>query len=462
MEDMHTEGHAMKIPNLGIEDLELEYTTGDLSPSDVIDSIFRHTRSKPPEPVWTYLLSREDLDEQLKNLTSGERRHQALFGIPFAVKDNIDVAGHPTTAGCPDYSYVAKTSAPVVEKLLSAGAILIGKTALDQFATGTTGTRSAYGPCPSALNSEYVAGGSSSGSAVAVAAGFVSFSLGTDTAGSGRIPAAFNNIVGLKPTRGRVSTRGVVPACRSIDCIAIFSKTVNDGQQVLRVVEGYDDVEAYSRAAIEPLRKLRLGIEGAVIGIPCRSHLEFFGCSASSTAFDEAIVDLKRGGARIVDIDFDPFKEIARMIYNGPWMAERYEALKPFIESNPQSFHPVTYAAINGGSRFSAADTFQAQHRLMVLKRMIDPLWDEIDILVTPTAPRTYKIEEVIESPFELNNQLGYYTNFVNLLDLCAVAVPASIDERGLPFGISIVAPAWNEDAICRFAKEFVAIRKPL
>jgi allophanate hydrolase len=450
----------MKLPKLGMKDLKHEYTTENLSPGDVIDAIFHHTRSKPPEPVWTYLLSREDLDVQLKNLSSGERRQQPLFGIPFAVKDNIDVAGHPTTAGCPDYSYVPKASAPVVEKLMSAGAILVGKTALDQFATGTTGTRSAYGPCPSALNSEYVAGGSSSGSAVAVAAGLVSFSLGTDTAGSGRIPASFNNIVGLKPTRGRVSIRGVVPACRSIDCVAIFSRNVDDAQQVLQLVQGYDHAEAYSRAAVEPLRKLPPGIDGAVIGIPRRHQLEFFGCPASATAFDEAIRNLGRGGARIVDIDFDPFKEVARMIYNGPWMAERYAALKSFIESNPQSFHPVTYAAINGSSRFSASDTFQAQHRLMELKRMTAPVWDEIDVLVTPTAPRTYKIEEVIENPFELNNQLGYYTNFVNLLDLCAVAVPASLDERGLPFGISFVAPAWNEDSICRFALDFVAGRE--
>ena len=379
----------MKLPKLGMKDLKNEYTTGNLSPSDVIDAIFHHTRSKPPEPVWTYLLSREDLDVQLKNLSSDERRQQPLFGIPFAVKDNIDVAGHPTTAGCPDYSYVPKTSAPVVEKLMRAGAILVGKTALDQFATGTTGTRSAYGPCPSALNSEYVAGGSSSGSAVAVAAGLASFSLGTDTAGSGRIPASFNNIVGLKPTRGRVTTRGVVPACRSIDCVAIFSRTVDDAQQVLQLVQGYDHAEAYSRMAAEPVRKLPPGIEGAVIGIPRRSQLEFFGCSASATAFDEAILNLRGAGARIVDVDFDPFKEVAQMIYNGPWMAERYAALKPFIESNPQSFHPVTYAAINGGSRFSASDTFQAQHRLMELKRVTAPVWDEIDTLVTPTAPRT-------------------------------------------------------------------------
>jgi allophanate hydrolase len=305
------------------------------------------------------------------------------------------------------------------------------------------------------LNPDFIGGGSSSGSAAAVAAGLVSFALGTDTAGSGRIPASFNGIVGLKPTRGLVSIRGIVPACRSIDCVAVFANGVEDAKRILASIEGYDASEAYSRPAGAPGRAISHTLRNAAIGIPKRDQLEFFGSESSRLAFSQAIEDLKSGGADIFEFDFADFQEVSRMIYEGPWMAERYSVLKDFIESQPGSFHPVTYAAISKSARFSASDAFASQHRLMELKRRTEAVWDGIDAMVTPTAPRTYRIAEVLADPFELNNNLGYYTNFVNLLDLCAVAIPAKPDRDGLPFGITFVAPAWNDDSLSRLAMDF-------
>lgn len=401
------------------------------------------------------MLPDEDIHAQIDRLPGEYDNSLPLFGIPFAIKDNMDLQGHPTTAGCPAYAYVAKETAPAIARLLAAGAILVGKTSMDQFATGTTGTRSPYGPCPSALNPAYVAGGSSSGSAVAVAAGLVSFSLGTDTAGSGRIPAAFNAIVGLKPTRGRVSIRGIVPACRSIDCVSVFANNVLDAAEVLKIIEGFDPAEGYSRRIERPHRDIRSTLEGCVLGLPRSDQLEFFGCRRSTEAFRNAAARLRKLGVKTVEFDYGPFSEVAQMIYKGPWMAERYSSLKTFFDTHPDEIFPVTYRAISGSDRFSAADAFTAQHRLADLKRIIEPMWDEIDAVVTPTVPRAHTIAEVLENPVELNNNLGYYTNFVNLLDLCAIAIPAEVGEAGLPFSITLAAPAWNEDGLCSLATEF-------
>jgi allophanate hydrolase len=446
----------MRTSELQIENLKLHYERGSLTPETIIESICDQIRSKPINPVWTYVLSEKEIKQQLESLKSRlGKTQQPLYGVPFAIKDNMDLEGHPTTAGCPDYGSVPEATAPVVKKLLDAGAILIGKTAMDQFATGTTGTRSAYGPCPSALDSEYVAGGSSSGSAVSVASGLVSFALGTDTAGSGRIPAALNRIVGLKPTIGRVSIRGIVPACRSIDCVAVFAQTITDAGRVLQLIEGFDEAEPYSRPIAQSKRKIASSLNDAVVAIPDSKNLEFFGCEQSRAAFASTIEDLRKRAARVVEVDFRPFREVAQMIYSGPRMAERYASVGAFLESHPKSVHPVTYKVISSAAKYTATEQFAVEHRLKELKRTIEPMWKDVDVLVTPTTPRTYKIAEVLEQPYVLNNNLAYYTNFVNLLDLCAVAIPSRHGPANLPIGLTFVAPAWNDNAVCRLAQQY-------
>ncbi|MGQ0655362.1 MAG: allophanate hydrolase [Betaproteobacteria bacterium] len=369
----------------------------------------------------------------------------ALAGKTFAVKDNIDVAGLPTTAACPEFSYIAKETAPAVQRLLDAGATLVGKTNLDQFATGLAGVRTPYGVPRNSINPEYIPGGSSSGSAVAVATGEVDFSLGTDTAGSGRVPAAFNNIVGLKPTRGLVSTRGVVPACRSLDCVSIFARTAAEAGRVLEVVRGFDAADPFSRAAAAPARAMPRSFDGCRVGVPRQSQLEFFGNLETPLLFRAFLEKL---GAQLVEIDFAPFLETARLLYEGPWIAERYAAIREFIERRPDALHPVTRQIIEGAKRHGAVDAFQAYYRLQELRRKVSPLWQSIDLLVTPTAGTIYKVSEVEADPVRLNSNLGYYTNFVNLLDLAAIAVPAGFQKNGLPFGATLAGPAFTDDAL--------------
>ena len=372
-----------------------------------------------------------------------------LYGIPFAIKDNIDAAGHPTSAACKEFAYAAKASASVVDALLQAGAILVGKTNLDQFATGLVGVRSPYGVQANSFNPAYIPGGSSSGSAVAVAAGLVSFSLGTDTAGSGRVPAAFNNIVGLKPTRGLLSTRGVVPACRSLDCVSIFGLTAGDAAAVLRVAQGFDPADPFSRCAAPPARALPRSFAGLRLGVPREEQLQFFGNPETPQLFEDMVSRLEKMGATRVRVDFGPFLETARLLYEGPWVAERYVAIREFIERNPKALHPVTAEIIGGAKRFSANDAFAAYYRLKELQRQTAPVWDEIDVLVTPTAGTIYRVDELEAEPLRLNSNIGYYTNFMNLLDLAAIAVPAGFQRDGLPFGVTLVAPAFNDEVLC-------------
>ncbi len=358
-----------------------------------------------------------------------------LYGIPFVIKDNIDLAGVPTTAGCPAYSYRPERSASVVQKLIDAGAIPLGKTNLDQFATGLVGTRSPYGACGNSFDPRYISGGSSSGSAVAVAAGVASFSLGTDTAGSGRVPACFNNIVGLKPSLGRLSAAGVVPACRTLDTISIFSLTAEDASRVLQVAEGFDPLDAYSRAlANRP-------IAGRRFGVPHPEQLQFFGDSEYARCFDAACDTLTQLGGTPVVIDFAPFLEAARLLYEGPWVAERYAAVGGFMESHPDDIFPVTRQIVMGGKNASAAAAFAAQYRLMALKRASDATWSAVDFLLTPTAATIYTIEAINADPIALNSNLGVYTNYLNLFDLAGVAVPTGFRNDGMPFGVTLVGP---------------------
>jgi allophanate hydrolase len=369
-----------------------------------------------------------------------------LFGIPFAVKDNIDVAGVPTTAGCPAFAYIPVETAPVVARLLAAGAVLLGKTNLDQFATGLVGTRSPYGIPRNPYDARFIPGGSSSGSAVAVAAGLVSFSLGTDTAGSGRIPAAFNNLVGLKPTRGLLSTRGIVPACRSLDCVSVFALTPRDASTVFDIAGFFDPDDPLARepnAAATPSFGPHFRF-----GVPRSSELEFFGDSAAAELFDAAIVTLETTGGTRVEVNLAPFRDSGRLLYEGPWVAERLHATQALLSKNPDALLPVILEILEGGSHYTALDAYRAQYELAALRRLTDTELRTADVLLLPTAGTIYTTAAVAAEPKQLNSNLGLYTNFVNLLDLSAIAVPAGFGKSGLPFGISFVAPAYRDAAL--------------
>jgi allophanate hydrolase len=430
---------------MDIDTLHKLYREGKFTPTSMLEEVYDRIEGEPLHPVWISLIPRASNLERARILEAeGMGEKLPLFGIPFAVKDNIDVAGVPTTAGCPAFAYSPSKSATVVERLLNAGAILIGKTNLDQFATGLVGTRSPFGACSSVFNNEYISGGSSSGSAVAVAKGLVSFSLGTDTAGSGRIPAAFNQIVGLKPTRGAISTSGVVPACRTLDCVSIFAETCADANSVYAVAHGFDVSDPYSRKT----QSLFINNTNFRFGVPRREQLEFFGDVDSAAAYDTAIEAMIQLGGSRVEIDFAPFRAAADLLYSGPWVAERLAALEDFVLKRGPEMDPTVHKIISGAARFSAVETFQATYKLEELRRLTSAVWEHIDFLFLPTAPRSYTIAEVEQSPVELNTNLGYYTNFVNLLDLAAVAVPAGNKSDGSPFGASFNAPAFTEASL--------------
>jgi allophanate hydrolase len=358
-----------------------------------------------------------------------------LHGLKYAIKDNIDYAGVPTTAACPAFAYTPQQSADVVERLNAAGAVAVGKTNMDQFATGLVGVRSPYGACSSVFHPEYVSGGSSSGSAVAVAKGLVDFSLGTDTAGSGRVPAAFNNLIGVKPTRGLLSMRGVVPACLTLDCVSIFARDLLTAQRALRA------------AAVRPLRPAAAwATEGFRFGVPAKEQWEFFGDEEARALYEASIARLAAAGGTQVEIDYAPFLETARLLYSGPWVAERYAAVGEFMEKHPNDTHPVVRDIILGAKRYSAVDVFRAMYRLDELRSITARAWHEIDVLLLPTTGTIYRIADVEANPVQLNTNLGYYTNFVNLLDLAALAIPAGFRPgNGLPFGVTLMAPA-NSD----------------
>jgi allophanate hydrolase len=432
--------------SLDLNTLRAGYRSGDLSPSGIIEELIGKIAAHDDPAIWIYRVPDHDLRAAAQALTDKAADDLPLYGIPFAVKDNIDVAGLPTTAACPDFSYIAKETAPAVQHLLDAGALLIGKTNLDQFATGLVGVRSPYGVPRNAVDPFCVPGGSSAGSAVAVSAGLVSFSLGTDTAGSGRIPAGFNNIVGVKPTKGLVSTRGVVPACRTLDCVSVFSLTTEDGSAVRDVMAEYDPGDAYSRRVPAPAtRHSAPDLKGLRFGVPTGAFLKFFGDDAYQAAFHLAVDDIKSLGASLVEIDFAPFAETASLLYDGPWVAERYLALRAFLEKLPDSFHPVTRTIVENGKTYDAADVYSATYRLADLARRAESVWNDIDTMLLPTAGSMYTVIEVEADPIQLNSNLGYYTNFVNLLDLAAVAVPTGLAANGRPFGITLVGPAFSD-----------------
>ena len=432
--------------------LRVRYGNGELTPEDVASGILERLSNAPDDHVWISQVPSEDLMARARFLQRQDMAAYPLYGLPFAVKDNIDVAGLPTTAACPAFSYLPNETAPVVAKLLDAGAMLIGKTNMDQFATGLVGVRTPYGPVHNAFDPAYIAGGSSAGSAVAVASGYVSFALGTDTAGSGRVPAAFNNIVGLKPTRGLLSARGVVPACRSLDCVSIFALSALNAHEALRVAAGFDPGDPFSREqAIReaPIRR-PFGF-----GVPIREHLQAFGHPGAEALFDGAIQRLTALGGEPVEVDFTPFMETAQLLYDGPWIAERYVAIRAFMDAHPEALHPVTHDIIAAGAAVQGPDVYAAYYRLKALRREIEPVWGRIDALLTPTASHLFTIAEVEADPIRLNSQLGYYTNFMNLLDLSAIAIPAGFfSDHTLPFGITLAAPAFSEALLCEIGDE--------
>ncbi len=375
-----------------------------------------------------------------------------LAGMTFAIKDNIDLAGLPTTAGCPAYAYHPPRSATVVERLMNAGGVPIGKTNLDQFATGLVGTRSPYGACSCVFDERYISGGSSAGSAVAVARGEVDFSLGTDTAGSGRVPAAFNNIVGFKPTRGLLSTSGVVPACRSLDCVSVFAKDCATARKVFHAARGFDAGDPFSRA-IEAGQDAAPWLAGPFrFGVPACKELQFFGDEEAEQLYRKAIADVEKLGGEKVEIDFRIFRAAAELLYAGPWVAERLASIREFMDKHADEMHLVVREIIAGARRFSAVDAFEAEYKLRELRRKSEAEWQKMDVMLLPTTGTTYTHEAVAAEPIKLNTNLGYYTNFVNLLDLAAVAVPAGFRSNGLPFGVSFIGPAFADDALLSLA----------
>ena len=441
---------------LEIAALREDYRSGRRTPTAVIEELLAETDEGAYTTAWILRLDAGALRRRAEQLTSRQRDDPRaidelpLFGIPFAVKDNIDVAGLPTTAACPDFAYVADHSATVVERLEAAGAILGGKTNLDQFATGLVGTRSPYGVVLNAFLPEWISGGSSSGSAVAVARGRASFALGTDTAGSGRVPAGLNNLVGLKPTRGMVSARGVVPACQSLDCVSIFALTVPDAIAVFDVVRGPDAADPYSRSL--PLWPDACADEFR-FAIP--EPLEFHDDEQAARAFYAALDRLDECGGTRSRFDIAPFLEAASLLYEGPWVAERMAAIRPFFEAHSDSVHPVVREIIGGATKYSATDLFESQLRLAELRRIAARVWESADVIVVPTAPTAYRIAEVLAEPFLTNRRLGHYTNFVNLLDLAALAVPASLRRDGLPIGITLIGPAGSDRMLADLGQRF-------
>ncbi len=430
-----------------IASLRDAYAAG-MRPVDVVPEVFERIAASPDPAVWITLRPHDDILRAAEALTTRPPADQPLWGIPFAVKDNIDVAGLPTTCACPPFAYMPERDAPVVARLRAAGALAIGKTNLDQFATGLVGVRSPHGAPRCVFNPEYIAGGSSSGSAVAVARGQVAFALGTDTAGSGRVPAAFNHIVGVKPSRGLLSTAGVVPASRSLDSVSVFAVSCAEADVVRRVAQGFDPDDPYSRTP----RVRRLPLDGVTVGVLSAGERAALSDPASAACYAHALAAAKAMGWSVRDIDYSPFRAAAALLYDGAWVAERLAALEEVLQRHGDAVDPTVRAIVEGARRYSGADAFRAHDALASLSRRAEAVWAEADALLLPTTPTVYRVDEVVADPIRLNADLGRYTNFVNLLDCCAVAVPGGFRSDGLPFGVTLVAPTFADDDLAVLA----------
>ena len=431
------------------------YRRGAVQPEYIVVRSFERIRAHDDPAIFIALREEADVVAEARALTRGGDKTLPLYGIPVAVKDNIDVKGLPTTAACPAYSYRPNKDATCVARLRQAGALVLGKTNLDQFAAGLVGVRTPHGIGRNLFDQKLIPGGSSAGSALAVGAGLAPLALGTDTAGSGRVPAAFSNIVGLKPSCGLVSTAGVVPACRTLDCVSVLALTVDDAMAMLRVIAGPDPADPFSRP--RPVHGVGPMPDGLKLGVPLPGQRLFFGDRASEAAYDAALARLSALGTKIVEIDVEPFYAAARLLYEGPWVAERYLTARALIAFAPELLHPVTRQVILSGAHGTAADAFAAFYQLEELRRVRDRTLRAIDALVLPTAPTIYAIDEVLADPIGLNSRLGTYTNFVNLLDMCGLAVPACIRPDGIPFSVTLLAPAGDDAALAAIGREFHA-----
>jgi len=417
---------------------------------ETLGRIARYDAIQPQ--IWISKSTQDDMIAAARAVDAriGAGEHLPLAGVPFAAKDNIDVAGLETTAACPAYGYRPDTSATVIERLLAAGAICVGKTNLDQFATGLNGTRSPYGRPRNAYNLAYVSGGSSSGSAVAVAAGLVPFALGTDTAGSGRVPAAFQHLIGFKPSKGRWSTKGLVPACRTLDCITVFTNDTANARLVDKIVAGYDPDDPYSKSLAD------VAIGRRAIGVPRRNQRVWFGDGEAEYLYDRAL-ETFAGLADVVEIDLAPLQEAAQLLYGGPWVAERAAAMAKILATNPEAVDATVRTVVEPGTSISAVELFNGLYRLAELKRHADALWTQIDLLAFPTTGTTYRVAELLAAPIALNSNLGFYTNFVNLLDMAAVAVPAGIRANATGFGITLIGPANSDRSLLDAADAYLS-----
>ncbi len=441
---------------MDIQSLRRAYAQG-MRPSRVIHELLGRMEREDRAGVWISRFSAEQLMAMAYQLEKASPDQLPLYGIPFAIKDNIDVQGLETTAACPAYAYRPECNAVVVEHLVKLGAIPIGKTNLDQFATGLNGTRSPYGVCRNFFNPDYIAGGSSSGSAVSVASQWVSFSLGTDTAGSGRIPAAFNNLVGLKPSRGLISTRGVVPACRTLDCVSLFAQNVEDVRWVFDRIVHFDPQDSFARTLPAPLPSFQKPLR---IGVALSHQLQFFGDHEYARLYEHACIRLGSAEVVIKEVDCSCLFEVASMLYQGPWVVERYLIMQQLLHDHPEAILPVIREVVATAGEQSAADMFRALYRLQALKRRAECIWSEVDLMMMPTAGRIFRVEEVQSEPLARNTELGYYTNFMNLLDYTAIAMPAGFKNDGLPFGVTFFAPAFRDTDLLDWASEWARMTK--
>jgi allophanate hydrolase len=442
--------------NMTLSALRAAYLAKALTPQAVVNEVQQRCDGSGAHNIWITRLNADQLRPYLERLDRHDPVDLPLYGIPFAIKDNIDLAGVPTTAACAAFAYTPERSAFVVQRLIDAGAIPVGKTNMDQFATGLVGTRSPqpWGACRNAFDTQYISGGSSSGSAVSVALGLVSFSLGTDTAGSGRVPAAFNNIIGVKPSRGLLSMQGVVRACRSLDCVSIFALTTDDANTVLEQVAVFDPQDDYARHNPFANNRRHYGLppDSFRFGVPQPAQLNFFGNDPAQALYQASVERLLALGGTKVEVDFTPFLDAARLLYEGPWVAERYAAIEDIITQRPDALLPVIRSIIGGARDKTAVDGFKAGYRMQHYRRQALAVFDHVDFMVTPTAGTIYTVDEVLADPVRLNSNLGYYTNYLNLLDCAAVAVPAGFLPNGLPWGMSFIAPAMQDRKLLSYA----------
>lgn len=431
-----------------IGDFQKAYANGRTL-EEVMRGVWEAIRDEPDDGIFISKTPWETVKRRVDEITGMDL---PIFGIPYVAKDNIDVAGLPTTAACPDFSYDPTESATVVRLLDEAGAICFGKTNLDQFATGLVGVRTPYPVPKNPFDEAYLPGGSSCGSAVAVAKGLVAFSLGTDTAGSGRVPAAFNELIGLKPTLGQISTRGIVDACKTLDCVSVFAHSCADADTVLKITGKYDPLEAWSRKGPERQKRFPATFR---FGVPSAGDLKFFGWEEAAGLFVKAAETFTELGGEAVEITMEPFLSAAKLLYEGPWVTERYVGIREFLETNPDSVFPVTRSIILGGKDPLASDFFEARYKLAECKRLADIEMAKVNFILVPTTPRNFTVQEVEADPVRLNSILGTYTNFMNLLDYSALALPASRYQGKIPWGVTVFADVWMDRALLELGGKY-------